>query len=98
MVEQSTAATRALADSADVLNDLVSGLRGKKAPAPSAQPRAQALSAPANPRASAPRPQPAPQFAPQFASKPLARPAVRRVGNTALAALPEADEDGWTEF
>ena len=94
MVEQSTAATHALADSADVLSGLVGALHGedapRRAPARTAQPRAQFASTPVKPRAAAPRPQPAP--------KPFARPAVRRIGNTALAALPEADEDGWTEF
>jgi methyl-accepting chemotaxis protein len=108
MVEQSTAATHALADSASILNGLVSALRGEEAPqqtpqpAPArwsaqsrAQPRAQTLSAPARPHAPAPRPQVAPRPAPQVPARPIA---VRRVGNTALAALPEADEDGWTEF
>ena len=101
MVEQSTAATHALADSAAVLHGLVNTLRGEapqqalqRAPARSAQPRAQSVSAAAKPRASAPRPQPAPKPA----ARPAAQLAVRRVGNTALAALPEADEDGWTEF
>jgi methyl-accepting chemotaxis protein len=40
----------------------------------------------------------APAPRPVVTAKPLARPAVRRIGNTAIAALPEADEDGWTEF
>jgi len=97
MVEQSTAATHALADSATVLSDLVSELRGeapRQAPVRTARPRAQVAPAhapTARPRAAAPRPQPAP-------AKAAVRPAVRRVGNTALAALAEADEDGWTEF
>jgi methyl-accepting chemotaxis protein len=108
MVEQSTAATHALADNAEELGRLVAGFRAedarrpaqrqasqrqaaqraRPAPAPAATPAS--VAARLRPAAAAPRP--------VVTAKPLARPAVRRVGNTALAALPEADEDGWTEF
>ncbi len=83
MVEQSTAASRVLADEAQELARLVARFKVTGG-APVAATRHHAPAAPApRPAARPSAPQPA-----AYASR----------GNTALASAPEADADGWEEF
>ncbi|MFZ5730758.1 MAG: hypothetical protein ACOY4G_15545, partial [Pseudomonadota bacterium] len=83
MVEQSTAASRVLADEARELARLVALFKVSAAHAPKSE-RSAAVSA-SRPAAPAPR-----------AAAPSPRPAT--AGATALAMKPAAEEEGWEEF
>ncbi|MFN3575013.1 MAG: methyl-accepting chemotaxis protein [Phenylobacterium sp.] len=83
MVEQSTAASRVLADEARELARLVARFKVSAVHAPKAE-RSAAVSA-SRPAAPAPR-----------AAAPSPRPAT--AGATALAMKPAAEEEGWEEF
>jgi methyl-accepting chemotaxis protein len=86
MVEQSTAASRALADEAQELGRLVSRFKV------GGLTHAGASRTPTAPRAPAPRP------AASVPSRPAARSAPVTSGANALATRNEPQEDGWEEF
>ncbi len=95
MVEQSTAASHALANEAAALSRLVGQFRIGEATAPAAAAAVPAPSVAPTPRSAAPVQASSP--APVPVPRPAARPAPRTFGSAAVALAPGAEDD-WTEF
>jgi len=95
MVEQSTAASHALANEAAALSRLVGQFRIGEATAPAAAAAVPAPSVAPVPRSAAPVQASSPAPAP--VPRPAARPAPRTFGSAAVALAPGAEDD-WTEF